>query len=38
MTPEEKKIQEEIIKRLQFGAAEILYIQVLNAYIEFHLN
>lgn len=38
MTPEEKKLQEEIIKKLQFGVAEIKYLEIINAFVEFNLN
>lgn len=38
MTPEEKKLQEEIIKKLQFGVAETLYLEIINAFVEFNLN
>lgn len=38
MSPEEKKLQEEIIKKLQFGAAEIIFLEIINAFVEFNLN
>lgn len=38
MTPEEKKLQEVIIKRLEFGVAETIYLITINEFIEFQLN
>ncbi len=38
MTPEEKKMMEEVWKRLQFGACEELYSFMLLETITYHLN
>ncbi len=38
MTEQEKKYQEEIWKRLQYGATNILFSTTLNATMIFHLN